>query len=79
MKYIFYALSVILSLSIANSAFSQKFIINTDVDDTIKITKVMASNKDFIENGIQSKMFFNMNSLFQKFMENNENLSSTPT
>ncbi|KAB8040809.1 DUF2183 domain-containing protein [Silvanigrella paludirubra] len=79
MKYIFYALSVILSLYFANSAFSQKFIIITDVDDTIKITKVMVSNKDFIENGIKTKMFFNMNTLFQKFMENNDSLNSTPS
>ena len=78
MKYFLSIMTIIFSFFYIDKSYSQKYVIITDVDDTIKITSVMARNKLFIENGIQTKAFYNMSSLFQLFIESKETSNISP-
>ena len=73
MKIIYSFIISFLTLSLNFSAFAEKYVIISDVDDTIKITAVMAGTKLFAENSMQSNAFFAMPLLFKNFSENNTN------
>lgn len=73
MKYILSLISLIVSFLIVTEANAQKYVIITDVDDTIKISAVMAGATKFAENAAQANAFFAMAELFRNFVNNNTN------
>ncbi len=73
MKYILALLSIILSFLSVSYARAQKIVLITDVDDTIKISAVMAGTTKFAENAAQANAFFAMPELFRNFVSNNVN------
>nr|BFD30872.1 hypothetical protein GTC16762_04900 [Pigmentibacter ruber] len=71
MKITNFFIFTFLTINIKFAAFAEKYVIISDVDDTIKITAVMAGAKLFAENSMQSNAFFAMPTLFKNFSENN--------
>ncbi|WGL61138.1 DUF2183 domain-containing protein [Pigmentibacter sp. JX0631] len=71
MKIIYSFIFSFLTLILNISAYAEKYVIISDVDDTIKITAVMAGTKLFAENSMQSNAFFAMPLLFKNFSDNN--------
>ena len=72
MKYILSLISLIVSFLIVTEANAQKYVIITDVDDTIKISAVMAGATKFAENAAQANAFCNARA-FRNFVNNNTN------